>query len=351
MAGAEVGALVGAHRPLMSEPVAVQPTAARVGLGDAGGRLFDGEDGIERLARDDRIALPFAVVREHLRKGNHVARRGEEAAARGGEDGLRLGEDKLLHAAVRRRTEGLVVGRVGADEARELFGVRRERRILHAERIEHALLEIDLVGFADRDFQAGRRRANPGVAVGERLARLEGQRTRGELPGHLAEGNVAVDHARAAAPARRVRGEVAEGERMLRFGTVLHPHVGELGQVLGHLVVERELAVVDRAHDRGAGEGLRHREDREERVGRHLPLPAFGPPYAVELDVVVGIAQHAHDAGDPFRRNVAVKHLRHIIQLIARADKGRCADGNRRREDCLGCHSRSIDQLFCILHL
>ena len=60
-----------------------------------------------------------------------------------------------------------------------------------------------------------------------------------------------------------MRREVADGERTIRLGTVLHPHVGELRQVLGHFVVERELAVVDGAHEGGAGEGLRHREDRE----------------------------------------------------------------------------------------
>ena len=71
--GAQIRALIGPHGPFVTEPVAVKPASDGIRIRKRARSLLDREYRIEGFAGNDPPALPLAVMREHLRKFDHVA--------------------------------------------------------------------------------------------------------------------------------------------------------------------------------------------------------------------------------------------------------------------------------------
>lgn len=74
LSGLQVCALIRAHRPFVSEPAPVDPGSGRIWIltPKLARDLHNGENLIERLAGDNPHPLAFSMMREHLRKPDHI---------------------------------------------------------------------------------------------------------------------------------------------------------------------------------------------------------------------------------------------------------------------------------------
>ena len=132
---------------------------------------------------------------------------------------------------------------------------------------------------------------------------------------HLLDGAVLVE---AVAEARRVGEQVADGDGPLLVHkahacfahAVIDFHAGEFRDELADGIIKGEVSLFVEHHDGGAGDGLCHRVDSEERVALH-GRAAFEVEHSVRLEVK-GLAaprEHGKAAGELAVVYVALHHL------------------------------------------
>ena len=231
----------------------------------------------------------------------------------------------------------LVVG----GEALVLVGRHVEVGVDHAQRLQHLLLEIDLVGLAGDDLDEIAQHVG-GDAVVPRLAGLGDQREGRELLDDLLQAGVGVAEIdavlgavervdrialhEAVGQARRVGQQVAEVDLALGRHRIdlaaaaagIDARVGEAGDEFRDRVVELKAALLVEHHDRRRGERLGHGIDAEDGVGPHRLV-------ALDVGLAAGLGEGqlalAHDdrhhAGQAAAVDPAVHPLAHAVEPLS----------------------------------
>ena len=256
----------------------------------------------------------------------------------------------IARAIGKHRREGR--GRIQRRHPARLARRRPEAGVRHAERIEHTLTHGDVEGLARPDLDQPTDdveavaivQAGPGIAdqrrAGETLhplregrvgpvdaeLRVEAAAVRGLRPGVGDPARMAHQVDDQQRTCRRGQGELQRPARVFRFG--LHLHIGELGNVFRHRIVQVERALFVEAERRDHRDRLGHGEDAEDGIHRHRPLAleiseahgAFGDRAAVAGDA-------PDRAGEPSLRRAFFQQRADALQPVG----GEAVDGRGRR--------------------
>ena len=223
------------------------------------------------LGKDATPVRCRAASRQHSEEAAQVVRRAEQpAAALGLARGIRVRIAELGDLDF----PGLQVVRepVGLGEARHLLLRRHECRVLHAKRIEDALLHHGRKGTPRHLLHNGHRHVDTPVGVGVALARIGRQRRDRREMRQLGDRPLVDGHSgeeRQSAHVRERHPHRHRADRRARTVLRRHLHVGECGQILRHEIVQVHLPLVHQRHQCGGGDRLRVGGQPEERVGPH----------------------------------------------------------------------------------
>ena len=259
------------------------------------------------LGLDDAFTGEFPAVQHHLIKLRDILRGGEQS--RTAERRTRvIGDRPAVHVKDGRLFEffGLGVEHVGVCAAFFLFGRNPPGGVLHAERIEDALLHEVGKRHPAHDFDHAAERVDARRRVTPSATRRETERLAGQDLAHGGEAPMGIGHGVFAETAR-VRGEIAERDRPRRLHeremigglVLLEPETTKLRDVFLDRIVEAQLPFIGKERDAGDGHRLRHGRDPEDIVGAHLaPGREIALPDGGDMQDVIAIGQQHDGAGD-----------------------------------------------------
>ena len=295
---------------------------------------------LDRPRRQQPGAAELAAVQQHLHEPQVVSRRGVEPAAPG-----RPGRRQGAHFVVGELQPAVVRRLVNPGGAVDLSRRHEEPGVDHAEGLEDAL-EQELVERLPRQLLDQIALHVDGDAVVPFGARLRPQGQLRELVDHVLERRIRVEDALFPVRARdgvvvetvvepaRMGQQLAHGHRPRRrfvhgraVGVLagVDPQVGELGDEVGHGVVDLPLALFVEHHQGRRRHRLGHRVDEEDGIGGHRRprLDVLHPDAVDEGDLAVP-REHRHDA----RQLALVDHPLHPGVEPFEALRGQ-ADGGR----------------------
>ena len=271
---------------------------ARVPAEGAGARRALREQRDHRIA-DDSNAVVLAAVQHHLREDRQVRGGAEEPRVPGdAAQGVRV---LVVHLA----TDRVAAGRRdlgGGDAIRH--GVRRlEERVVHAERLEDAVVQEMIERLTGDGLDDEAEDVGAQVGVDEALPGAAGE-IGGEHRGARLFGRASD------APEVTTRGEPGAVREELTNGDGVLRATGECGKIGVNRGVEIELALVEQDHGRGGRpDDFRERREVVDRPVRTDPGAARGPPDLAEPLLEDGVAAATDDdrgAGVPSRLDAAL---------------------------------------------
>ena len=288
----------GARRERGADTLRFADDAPADAPGASGGETGDQSAGLHggHLFHGFRFQVAFpaglAAVEDHLRELRIIRRGGEQAAVRHREAisigcgfSMEEGQFRFLQTTCR----GAVVG---GDDAWKQRLVRIEAGVLHAERIEQALLQEIRKCLAGNHLDDARRGVDACLAILPLVSRGKQQRL----------GDDGRDEFRQRGDGFQLfRLEVAQpagvGEALLDGDRRLV--AGETGQVFGNRIVHGEFSLLLHHHHGGGGDRLGHRGDPEDRVVRHRSLGfEVGKSGGGEMQDIPAVRDKSHDTGD-----------------------------------------------------